>query len=269
LLLEYQGASHASKLDFTYLPVLDQILVGDLTKRERDYLISEFQNIVGSLVILAEPLSAFHLARLLCIPKTRVETTLGHLHAVLSIPPDGTPVRLFHASFRDFLLDDGLPDKSPFAVQGPTAHSLLLQRCLDRMTRTMAPMGPSHNVYGPAGTTNFYSFVEQETLDEWLPGDLRYACLYWVHHLEQAKVSIQAGDGVHCFLKAHFLDWVEALGVLNRPSEVLNSVQTLVSLADDVSENFPSRLSSNRLLRSVADTKTIVRYEKPFIAAPS
>ncbi|KAL3443608.1 hypothetical protein BJX65DRAFT_285084 [Aspergillus insuetus] len=258
MLLEYQGASHASKLDFTYLPVLDQILTGDLTKRERHYLISEFHNIVGSLVILAKPLSAFHLARLLCIPKSRVETTLGHLHAVLSIPQDETPVRLFHASFRDFLLDEGLPEKSPFAVQGPTAHSQLLQRCLDRMSRNMAPMGLSHNMYGPAAIIGFDSVVEQGLLDEVLPGDLQYACLYWVHHLEQAKVYIQPGDSVHCFLKAHFLDWVETLGVLNRPSSVLHSVQTLVSLADNSDKQSP-------ILQFLLDARRFVYGHKPII----
>ncbi|KAL3485437.1 hypothetical protein BJX62DRAFT_242934 [Aspergillus germanicus] len=258
MLLEYKGASHASKLDLTYLPVLDQILSGDLTKPERDYLISEFHNIVGSLVILAEPLSAANLAKLLCLPKTRVEATLGHLHAVLSIPKDESPVRLFHASFRDFLLDDGLPEKSPFAVQGPAAHSHLLQRCLDRMSRTMAPMGVSYNVYGPVAFTGFDSIAEQQILNEVSPGDFRYACLYWVHHLEQAKGSIKPGDGIHCFLKAHFLDWVEALGVLNRPSEVLHSVQTLVSLADDSDKQSP-------LLQLLLDARRFVYGHKPVI----
>ncbi|KAL2853343.1 hypothetical protein BJY01DRAFT_206865 [Aspergillus pseudoustus] len=92
-----QECDGASRLSSTYPPVLNQILAGDLMRRERDYMISEFHDIVGSLVMLAEPLSITHLARLLCISRVRVEACLGHLHAALSIPGHDAPLRLLHA----------------------------------------------------------------------------------------------------------------------------------------------------------------------------
>ncbi|KAJ0415293.1 hypothetical protein BJY00DRAFT_327116 [Aspergillus carlsbadensis] len=258
ILLEHRSASHASKLDFTYLPILEQILEGELTKRERDYLISEFHGVVGPLVILAEPLSTFHLARLLSTPKNRVDASLGLLHAVLSIPEDQAPVRLFHASFRDFLLDEGLPEKPPFAIDGPTTHRHLLQRCLDRMSRTAQPMGLSHNVYGPTVSMELDVSFEEGQPDESLPADLRYSCLYWVHHLQQAKGSIQVGDAVHSFLQSDFLNWVQTLGILRKPSEVLQSVQTLGSLVAETG-------NGSVLSQFLIDARRFVYGHKPAI----
>lgn len=71
--MAYQARSQESQLDATYLPVLDQLLVGLLTK-EKDEALKNFQDIVGSIVVLAKPLSIVSLERILSIPN------LLHLH---------------------------------------------------------------------------------------------------------------------------------------------------------------------------------------------
>jgi len=103
--LKYQSRSQASKLDTTYLLVLDQLLVG-VTISERRGLVENFQQVVGSIVILASPLSTTSLDRLLGVPEGTVDSRTDLLHSVLSIPsrPDH-PIRLLHLSFRDFLVD--------------------------------------------------------------------------------------------------------------------------------------------------------------------
>ncbi|MCJ1310508.1 hypothetical protein MMC25_004172 [Agyrium rufum] len=64
IILRYKAASQASNLDRTYLPVLDQLLVGQ-TKVETARLIKEFQEVVGAIIVLASPLSVVALAELL------------------------------------------------------------------------------------------------------------------------------------------------------------------------------------------------------------
>lgn len=67
IVLKHQGEGQASKLCKTYFPVLDQ-LVADLTNsRERTTMMTEFREVVGSIVILASPLSVDSLASLLQI----------------------------------------------------------------------------------------------------------------------------------------------------------------------------------------------------------
>ncbi|KAM3066489.1 hypothetical protein ACMFMG_011987 [Clarireedia jacksonii] len=128
--LKYQSRSQASKLDATYLPVLDQLLVG-VTISERRGLLEDFQQVVGSIVILASPLSATSLDRLLGVPEGTVDSRTDLLHSVLSIPsrPDH-PIRLLHLSFRDFLTDTKKRETNPFWVDEKDAHKKLATRCL-------------------------------------------------------------------------------------------------------------------------------------------
>lgn len=53
--LRYQTTSQADKLDGTYLPVLNQLLVGR-NDSEKDELLKDFRNIVGAIVVLIDPL---------------------------------------------------------------------------------------------------------------------------------------------------------------------------------------------------------------------
>src|SRR5215469_1282476 len=100
--LEYQATSPASQLDRTYYPVLEKLLVG-LTHSQWERLVREFHEVVGSIVVLADPLSIDSLARLLCVSREMVVCRLDPLHSVLNIPTDpASPIRLLHLSFREF-----------------------------------------------------------------------------------------------------------------------------------------------------------------------
>jgi hypothetical protein len=76
------------------------------------------RDILGSVVALFSPLSVDSLSRLLVTPKQRVDRILKDLHAILDILTDHTrPLRLYHLSFRDFLLDKNRCGDSDFWVE--------------------------------------------------------------------------------------------------------------------------------------------------------
>lgn len=81
--------SGSSNLDATYLPVLDQ-LKKDLTISEQREVVARFKIIVGSIIVLASPLSSTSLARLLGLSLEDIEDQLDLFHSVLSIPPTPT-----------------------------------------------------------------------------------------------------------------------------------------------------------------------------------
>jgi len=121
IILEYRMAK-VSKLDATYLPILNQ-LFDEEDENDRERWACEFRNIVGSIVVLETPLSTASLARLLHISKDDVTCRLDSLHSVLSIPDrDDIPVRLLHLSFREFLVDTSKKEKSPFWVDERARH---------------------------------------------------------------------------------------------------------------------------------------------------
>jgi hypothetical protein len=132
--LKYQTKSQESEFDVTYLPVLDQLLTRLTTSRKGE-VVQKFKEIVGTIVILASPLSTTSLAQLLGISKERVDHTLDLLHSVLSVPSNSdTPVRLLHLSFRDFLLNTEKREKHPFWINEKNIHTILATRCLHRLS---------------------------------------------------------------------------------------------------------------------------------------
>ncbi|KAJ6003151.1 hypothetical protein N7451_005698 [Penicillium sp. IBT 35674x] len=78
-----------SKLDRTYLPVLDRLL-GRQHGKHKEKLVSEFQQVIGALVTLESPLSVASLAKLLDLPERLVRLRLDPLHSVLRVPDNVT-----------------------------------------------------------------------------------------------------------------------------------------------------------------------------------
>ncbi|KAJ5237917.1 hypothetical protein N7489_008008 [Penicillium chrysogenum] len=107
---------HRSKLEGTYLPILDRLL-SKQNDNQKAKLISEFQQVIGTLVILESPLSINSLSKLLGLHKGLIYLRLSPLHSVLRVPDDELiPIRLFHQSFRDFLLDPETRKKTPLGI---------------------------------------------------------------------------------------------------------------------------------------------------------
>ncbi|KAM5342945.1 hypothetical protein ACJ41O_013911 [Fusarium nematophilum] len=212
-ILEYRsrtGESELERLDATYLPVLDQLVIGT-TGSKRSRLLSGFRDIVGPIVLLGEPLSITSLSQLLDIPEVPVVGRLCSLHSVLRVPPNSkSPIRLFHLSFRDFLIDPDKRDTHEFWVDAVGCHRRLLERCLQTMTDHLRK--DICNLRKPA---TLRADVDALAVEASLPPHIQYACLYWVQHLDQSEVRPIDGDQVHQFLLKHLLHWLEALCLLD------------------------------------------------------
>ncbi|KAI8945761.1 putative wd40 protein [Xylaria longipes] len=212
---------HETKLNAVYQPILAQML-RSLSGQRREEALTEFRIIVGSIVVLATPLSTSALARLLNIEEVIIENRLDHLHSVLSVPAAAEePIKFFHLSFRDFLLGPEKLEKPSFWIDAGHTHQQLKTNCLrvmeDSLKKDMC------SLYWPASAC-----PSSERVDECLPPEVRYACQYWVHHTEQAG-GVLRDDEVHGFLKVHLLHWLEAMALLGRIDEALMSVRSLRS----------------------------------------
>jgi hypothetical protein len=225
--LKYETRSQASKLDATYLPVLDQLLVG-VTSSERRGLVKEFQQVVGSIIILASPLSTTSLDRLLGVPEGTVDSRTDLLHSVLSIPslPDH-PIRLLHLSFRDFLVDTEKRETNPFWVDEKDAHNKLATRCLKLLSTGDNLKEDICNLRTPERPR---ADVDKQTIDSHLPADIQYACQYWVYHFKEGGSIICDDDQVHNFLKCHFLHWLESLSLIGRLRECISMIDNLMAM---------------------------------------
>ncbi|KAH8753279.1 hypothetical protein F5883DRAFT_432523 [Diaporthe sp. PMI_573] len=228
-LLAYQAASRNSELDklsHTYLPVLDQLVEGK-SDLQKERLLEEFRNIVGAIVLLAQPLSASALSQLLDTPLSIIQCQLQTLHSVLAIPSRAdAPIRAFHLSFRDFLVDLSKKDTNEFWINEQATHERLAARCIELLSTNETLKKDICNLREPGVSL---SQVDRQTIDACLPPEAQYACLYWVDHLERGKVSVQDRDRdqVHAFLQTHFLHWLEALCLMGKMHDSISVVEVL------------------------------------------
>ncbi|KAF7557010.1 hypothetical protein G7Z17_g1025 [Cylindrodendrum hubeiense] len=225
-ILEYEAYG---EFDSTYLPPLKQMIFG-LKGARRLAAIKEFKNIVGSITTLASPLSATSLARLLGIAATVVNNRLQRLHSVLDIPiDDNAPVRLFHESFRDFLMHPDQEGQHDFWVDKSDTHKMLAEKCLEMLLK---PGHLKEDICGLEMPGSLRNDVERQKIDSCLPPDVRYACLYWVYHLKGSGVKLHDKHRALGFLQLHFLHWLEALSLIGRISESIGLIDELQSLVD-------------------------------------
>jgi hypothetical protein len=224
--LKYQLNRQASKLDQTYLPVLDNLMAG-LSHTEKDDLAQEFRTVVGSIIILAEPLGTSPLARLLNVDKDTIDCSLAPMHSVLSIPsnPDA-PIRLLHLSFREFLLDPYKRGKNLFWVDETQRHEAITSRCLERMSERL-----HENICHLDFPGKLREDIDRATIENCLPVDVRYACRYWIYHLIESKATLKHQDTVYRFLQKHFLHWLEALSLIGKISDSIEMIGSLHSVA--------------------------------------
>lgn len=227
IILGYQGAK-VSKLDATYLPILNQ-LFDEKDEEDRERWAYEFREIVGSIVVLEAPLSTASLAHLLHISKEDVISMLDSLHSVLIIPDRGdAPVRLLHPSFREFLVDAQKREMFPLWVDERKTHEKLAFQCLELMS---SPNGLRQNICNLM-PGSLRSDLDERTVISSLPSELQYACRYWVHHLEQSQRHISDGDSIHLFLQKHFLHWLEAMSLIRETKTCIYSINTLQALTN-------------------------------------
>ncbi|KAE8353294.1 WD40-repeat-containing domain protein [Aspergillus coremiiformis] len=272
---ENVSTSHISKLERTYIPVFEQIIHSgdeDEDEDERQQLVQEYRVIVGTIIILANPLTLTSLAKLLNIPPSDVERRLDFLHSVLSIPEDhDTPIQIFHQSFRDFLLHPKIRMKTEFWIDEEQTHKETLFRCIEVMTRSSG--GLSRNICQFSSDGTLRSDISDEDLKDHLPAELQYSCHYWIYHLQQGRYQITDQDDIHSFLENHFLHWLEAMSILGLATEIVSGIRTLQSSVQPGSGSIISQFlhDAHRFILKniwIANTAPLQFYSAALIFAP-
>jgi hypothetical protein len=227
--LQYQKATF-SQLDRIYLPILDQLLE-EQEDDDKEMWLQEFRKVVGSVVVLERPLSIASLAYLLQVPKEDIKCRFDFLHSVLSVPDnEEVPVRLFHLSFREFLVDRHKQGKSLFWVDERGTHMMLTSCCLERMS---GQSGLHQNMCNLSAPGILRDEIDEGMVAAHLSPDLQYACRYWITHLKYGKQNIIDGDTTQLFLQNYLLHWIEAMSLmreLGRCVQLLDDLQTLVDV---------------------------------------
>jgi hypothetical protein len=207
-----------------------------------------FRSVVGAVLLAFNPLSTKSLSCLLRDFDTPdISTALDPLHSLLLVPEvTEDPVRIFHKSFPDFLMDPKRCQDVRFFVDPAVHHTEILLSCLQlmgqRLRRDICDLDGS-----ALNKVNDLSDRRKEHI-----GDaLEYACQFWTKHLVKSPSSGSDEEGqeeIDKFFTKHLLQWIEVLIIMeNLDASVhsLNDVKqwyTLVSFRHFIFSNMHSLL---------------------------
>lgn len=213
-------------LDKVYITVLSHIISTDYTIEKREEVCSELKHILGSVVVLSSQLSAYALAKLLHITKQEFDQTLEDLRDILSIPEDQTrQLCLHHPSFRTFLLNKERCIDSNFWVDEKQAHRILAESCIRLMSTSL-----KQDICGLGTQELLVTDIKRSQIEQCLPSEVQYACLYWVQHLQKSDIQLYDIEQVYLFLQTHLLHWLEALSWMQNISEGILAILSLESI---------------------------------------
>jgi hypothetical protein len=220
------GNHPQTSLDNIYHGVLQNSLSQSYSPEEQDELCRSLRIVLGAIAVLFSSLSAPSLASLLDFSVTEIQDVLCDLHSILDIPDDPhLPIRLQHASVRDFLLDNRRCADKRFWVDEHHAHTHIAHQCLRLLGNDLR-----RDICGLKYPGVLMKDIPQDLRDTCVPLQLRYACLYWVRHVECSQNTQSLEKPINEFLKKHFLHWLEALSLVGRLTDSVEMITVLGSL---------------------------------------
>jgi hypothetical protein len=139
---------------------LDPLYMQVLSNAVHDH---NFERVIGTVVLLREPLSITFLGRLLRLRTGHIVHSLLGTQSILMIPEDDDQaIQPFHTSLPDFLKTESRSKK--FFIDPPHCHLFIMTNCLAAM-------------------------MVHPTEDIFYDGEQLYACMNWCYHFYQAFVE--------------------------------------------------------------------------------
>ena len=184
------------------------------------------RSVLGAVVFAVNPLSPSTIATLLGFDAEDVLPLLSSVHSLLILQEDAHhPVRPFHKSFPDFIVDQTRCDSQRFRVSPTRHHPELLAGCLELMNRTL-----EKNMCNlPDAVANSEVDDLRERAERYLNRALRYACTSWHKHLfgTASTHALKITPVLHRFPEGKFLFWLEVVSVLGAAREAVDALDAV------------------------------------------
>jgi len=213
----YIASDSNPALHAEYRRILQRAYPQDTSRKGKETML-RYQRVVGTLVLLQQPLGTRALADLLGISTEQVRAVLRPLSSVVAVPdPDDHPISFYHASFPEFLLPPSASQEdsthSPHHIHVPECETLLAQRCLDIMNSML--------VYNICKLSDLFMRNEEipdlsENLDTHAPAHLRYTALHWAKHLASSGDPARVSSLLHDWCQNKMIFYLELMSLLDR-----------------------------------------------------
>jgi hypothetical protein len=216
-----------SFLDKMYLEILRSSLPEEASD-EAVYL-RAFKQIVGTIVILEDPLPLSAFANFLQMGELDVQITLQYLHSILAPTSSNQALQIYHKSFPDFITNNKCCTDARFYIVPEECHAQAAQCCFTVMNEKLHT-----NMYNLQGLQKFMKNSEIRELGNYkIVDEVAYACMHWATHLSKAGDSNTNEfllEMLGNFAYQHLLHWIEVLSLIGK----LEMADPAMKLAQDV-----------------------------------
>lgn len=222
------GSAPEKELDAIYTMVLKNSVRDNYSQEEKAKLYAQLGCLLGSVVNLFTPLSIQALHLLLKIPVDQIKRIANDIHSIIYIPPEeNNELRLHHPTFRDYLVNPTRCGLERLQVSEKDAHKRLFLNCL----RLMSTLKENICELDESNPGILRTEVEERRIQRYIHPALRYACRYWVQHLQRSGESLYDKNTVDNFMRQHLLPWLEAMSWMGEAAESIQAVTCLQSIA--------------------------------------
>ncbi|KAJ2915594.1 hypothetical protein MD484_g4839, partial [Candolleomyces efflorescens] len=173
------GSDYINHMDRLYM----HILRSAAPTAGRAKWLTCYQDVVGTVIVLQNPLPQTALAALLGVKVPYTIRALENLHSILAPTGDAYDLtfHIHHKSFSDFVTTAERCEKNPeFLIETKAHHTRLALRCFEVMDMALKP-----NLCG-LGPKEWYKVLKDlpSSAKNSIGLHLAYACTYWAIHLE-------------------------------------------------------------------------------------
>ena len=213
-------------VDLLYTQILEQAATDIGLVQDDGEIYSRFKTVVGTVLLVYNPLSAKALSDLLKL--SNIYTTLHSLHSLLLIPDTmEDPIHTFHKSFPDFLMDPGRCKNEKFLVKPSVHHAEVLLSCLRLMRGKLKRNICNLDDYAILTRVKDFSTQKKDHIGE----GLEYACQFWTKHLlgvpSDSPCVQEVQRAIGQFFTTHFLHWIEVLVVVGKLSAGVHAMNDI------------------------------------------
>ncbi|KIL62289.1 hypothetical protein M378DRAFT_800559, partial [Amanita muscaria Koide BX008] len=230
-------------LDQFYAIILRNVVPANC---DDDEIVNRYRSVVGAIIAVQRPLPVSTLAHLVATDVDDIHAVLDHLQSVILLDGDDVP-RVYHKSFPDFLTDQARCKDPLLRIDPRICHVQIATCCFEIMDKHL-----KYNILGLGDWARFMSNedglkedgITDEQLEEKIPQQLHYSCVYWANHLEVTNVEdADIMNGLEKFVDEHMLHWLEVLSLIGKLGSAHRAIRVPLALLKSTSSDLHQLLS--------------------------
>ena len=164
---------------------------------------------VFSLILFAKrPLSDTEIDEILDVETDTTSNLLSYFRSLVRYE-GGQPIRIYHASFYDYLISC---EGEPWHVDPSVQRAYIASKCFERMGDLL-----KYNICNIPSSFSLNSDVPDidNRVTRCIPQFLNYICCNWFHHLQDVSYSQHLYSQLRLFVYNQLLFWFEVLSLTN------------------------------------------------------